>query len=288
MPPRTRPLRAKKPNMAKAKKMVTKQRKAKAKKNMDTFYLKTRVLQTVTPSQGVATANYIYYSQGMDPGVGTYPAVYLSNAEFQLYKLQYDKFRVNSVKITVTPKANVLDQANAQNDGTLNVTGDGLVHTCIDRDNTAPSSVAVISRYPSYKKYSILKPFSRTYSIKYPTGVWLDCQAPANFSMAKELGLLGSVTIYGENVLEDNYEVFNEPWAQILVEHSIVFQGKTSNQLTGVYDASQNLVGVTINALKEVDNKPRSLTVNVRGTLSDDTRTVNETTELPITDAPNV
>ena len=279
--------KARKPTLKKAKRMVTKNHKAKAKKNMDTFFLKTKVLQNVTPSQGVTTSNYIYYSQGLDPGIGTYPGVYLQNAEFQLYRLQYDKFRVNSVKITVTPKANVLDQANAaNNDSLFNLTGDGLVHTCIDRDSQAPSSVAIVSRYPSYRKYSILKPFSRSYSIKYPTGVWLDCQAPLNFTMAREIGLLGSVNLYAENILEDNAELFNEPWAQIMVEHNIVFQGKSSNSLVGVYDENNTLTGVTIVGLKTTDNKSLSQVVNVRGTLSDDTRTSNEITELPITDHP--
>jgi len=268
--------------MAKAKRMVTKQRKAKAKKNMDTYFLKTKVTATLTPTQGVTVSNYIYSVFTLDP-TGTSGA-YLSNAEFNLWKLQYDKFRVNSVKITVTPKANVLDQAaGANNDGTYNVTGDGLVHTCVDRDGAAPSSKALVSRYPSYRKYSVLKPFTRTYSVKYPTGVWIDCENPANFSMAKELGLTGGVTIYAESILEDNFEALNEPWATVVIEHNIVFQGKTSNSLSGVYDGENQLIGVTINKIDPGLIFVQSPLTNVAGTLSIDTRTrVTEVDGLPV------
>jgi len=284
MPKKFAPRRryARKPSMAKAKKMVTKQRKVKAKKNMDTFFLKTKNLYNITPVQGVSVSNYIYSVATMDP-TGT-AAAFTTNAEFNLYKLQYDKFRVNSITVRVKPKANMLDQALAQNDTGLTLTGDGLVHTCIDRDGAAPSSIAIISRYPSYKSYSVLKPFSRTYSVRYPTGIWLDCQAVGSFSMAKELGLTGSITMYLENLLEDSGEIFNEPWAEVTVETNIVFQGKTSNSLTGVYDDLGNLVGVTINALQAADIKAVTPLVNIRGTLDLDTRTRNDTTEDSITD----
>lgn len=272
MAPRPRTRRARKPTLAKAKKMVTKLHKSKAKRNMDTYFLKTKVVGTITPQQGVSVANYFYNSFTLDP-TGT-SAAYISNAEFQLWRLQYDKFRVNSVKITLTTKANVLDQANNNNDGNLNTTGDGMVHTCVDRDGIAPSSKALISRYPSYRKFSVLKPFSRSYSVKYPTGVWIDCDNPSAFTMSKELGLTGGITLYAENILEDNYEVFNEPWATVVVEHNIVFQGKTSNSLSGVYDEDQNLVGVTIGQIRLAD-LPLQATpfVNISGTLDNDTRT---------------
>jgi len=261
-----------KPSMAKAKKMVTKQRKQKAKRNMDTFFLKTTNTVTITPSQGTTVSNYIYRVFTLDPA-DTATSLFTQNAEYNLFRLQYDKFRVNSVKVIVVPKANVLDQTHAQDDTNLNTGGDGLVHTCIDRDGPAPSSTAVISRYPSYRKYSVLKPFTRSYSIKYPMGVWLDCQAPSDFSLDKELGLGGGVTIYAESLLEDNNELFNEPWATITVQYNIVFQGKVSNKLSGVYDASNNLIGVTINAVTSGDLLDQTPLVNISGTLDQDTKT---------------
>lgn len=283
MPPRYR--KSKKPSMAKAKGMVTKQRKAKAKKNMDTFFFKSKVTAQITPLQGVAVANYIFNAFTLDPNNNSNTAAYINNAEFNLYRGMYDKFRVNSVKVTFTPKANVLDQNVAQQDATLNLTGDGMVHHCIDRDGLAPSNVARISRYPSYRKTSVLKKFSRVYSVKYPTGVWIDCDAPANFTMSKELGLTGGVTIYAENILEDNYEVWNEAWASVLIEHNIVFQGKTSGTLAGVYDASGNMTGVTVGFTTNDPNVPITPLKNLRGTLDADKRTDNEVTETAITDS---
>lgn len=272
----------KKVSLVKAKKMVTKQRKQKAKKNMDTFFFKSKVVATITPSQGAYVANYIYNSFTLDPtGMS---AAYISNAEFQLYRGMYDKFRVNSVRVTFTPKANVLDQANNNNDAALNLTGDGVVHHVVDRDGVAPSNIARLSRYPSYRKTSVLKKFVRTYSVKYPQGIWIDCDAPGAFSMSKELGLTGGVTLYAENILEDNYEYYNEPWAQVLVEHNIVFQGKTSGQLAGVYDVSNNLVGVSLGFTSNDPNMTQTPIKNIRGTLNDK-RTTDEITETAITDS---
>lgn len=262
------PRRGRKPSLKKAAAVVSKNRVKKAKQNMDTFFLKTKTLLTLTPAQGVSVSNYIYGGFVMNPGAGT--NFYTNNAEFNLYKLQYDKFRVNSVKLIVRPKANVLDQTNAQNDSNFTLTGDGMIHTCIDRDGLAPSSISVISRYPSYKKYRVDKPFSRSYAIKYPTGVWLDCDDPATFSMSKELGLTGGITIYAEDLLEDSREVFNEPWAEVEVQYNIVFQGKTSNKLTGVYNELSELVGVCINKVDVNIMRPLTEPQGIRGTLDAD------------------
>lgn len=286
MPPRVK--KSKKPSMATAKKMVTKQHAKKAKKNMDTFFFKSKVTVTITPQQGGLVANYIYNSFTLDPTGAA--AAYMSNAEFSLYRGLYDKFRVNSVKVTFIPKANVLDQANNNNDTSLNTTGDGKIHSCVDRDGIAPSSISRISRYPSYRTNSVLKKFSRVYSVKYPTGVWIDCDSPSTFSMTKELGLSGGVTIYAENILEDSGEVYNEPWASVLVEHNIVFQGKVSGVLSAVYDQSSppQLVGVSLGYTTADPNLAETPLRNVRGTLDSDKRltdTATAITEVAITDS---
>jgi len=281
-------MKARKPSLKTAQKVVTKSRAKKAKKNMDTFFFKSKVTATITPQQGALVANYIYNSFTLDPTGAA--AAYMSNAEFSLYRGLYDKFRVNSVKVTFTPKANVLDQANNNNDTALNATGDGKIHHCIDRDGLAPSSISRISRYPSYRKTSVLKPFTRIYSVKYPTGVWIDCDSPSTFSMSKELGLSGGVTIYAENILEDSGEVYNEPWASVLVEHNIVFQGKVSGVLSAVYDQQDptKLVGVSLGYTTSDPNLAQSPLRNVRGTLDTDKRltdTATAITELAITDS---
>lgn len=280
----TKGRKAKKPSMAKAKRMVAKQHKRKAKKNMDTFFFKSKVTASITPYQSLNPAsglsNYIYNSFSLDPTGGS--AAYNNNAEFQLYRSMYDKFRVNSVKVTFTPKANVLDQVNNNLDSLYNTTGDGMVHHVIDRDSVAPSNIARLTRYPSYRKTSVLKKFSRVYSVKYPMGVWIDCDAPAEFSLVKELGLQGGITIYAENVLEDNSEVFNEPWASVLVEHNIVFQGKTQGRLSAVYDQNDppNLIGITSTFTSTDPNLPTSPILNIRGTLDSDKRLVDTLVDI--------
>lgn len=291
MPPRYRKSKkARKPTLKRAKRIVGKVHKAKAKKNMDTFFFKSKVTAAIIPSQGnivTGPANYIYNSFTLDPaGAGS---AYTNNSEFQLYRSMYDKFRVNSVRVTFTPKANVLDQANNNNDTQYNTTGDGMVHHVVDRDSIAPSSIARMTRYPSYRKTSVLKKFTRTYSVKYPMGVWIDCDAPSQFSLSRELGLEGGVTIYAENILEDSGEVYNEPWASVLVEHNIVFQGKTQGLLKGVYDLITNeLIGVTSEFTSTDPNLTESTLRNIRGTLDSDKRltdTAVAITEVAITDS---
>jgi len=258
---------------------------------MDTFFFKSKVTAAIVPTQSfspVGPSNYIYNSFSLDPSGGS--AAYNNNAEFQLYRSMYDKFRVNSVRVTFTPKANVLDQANNNNDTAYNTTGDGMVHHVLDRDSVAPSNIARLTRYPSYRKTSVLKKFSRTYSVKYPMGVWIDCDSPSQFSMIRELGLQGGITIYAESILEDSGEVYNEPWASVLVEHNIVFQGKTQGKLAGVYDQQDppQLIGVTSVFTSTDPNLAESTLRNIRGTLDVDKRltdTAVAITEVAITDS---
>jgi len=284
MKPKTRKSRM---GLKKAKKMITKLHKTKAKKNMDTFFLKCKTTALLTPTQGVATSNYYYgwypLLQATGTGIGT-------NSEFNLYRLQYDKVRVNSVKITITPKANVFDQGNAQNDTSYTLTGDGAIHTAIDRDGPAPSSTAAISRYPSYRKYSVMKKFSRSFSVKYPTGVWLDCQNVfGNQSLIDQLGLAGSITVYGENFVEDKLELYNEPWAEVLIEYNCVFQGKTSASLSFTLDASGNPVSAIQTRWEQTPNVAPSPLLGIRGTISDTRLIDTETTiaESHIGDNPS-
>jgi len=275
--------KARKPSMKKAKAMVTKQRKQKAKRNMDTFFLKARNEGTITPSQGLTVANYVYWAVDLDPTNGSsYGMSHRNNAEFQLYKRMYDKYRINSVRVTVTPKANVLDAVVGQNDALYTLSGSGVIHTVVDRDDRAPSNVAAMTRYPSYRKYSTLKKFSRSYAVKYPTGVWIDCQNPEDFELRKGLGLLGGPTFYAENFVEDGGEVFNEPWAEVVVEYNIVFQGKTQGQLSFSFDEGGKVTSVTIEDHDITESAPITEPAP-RGTVSD-LRIVTDTVSAPIDD----
>lgn len=277
--------KARKPTMAKAKRMVAKAKKRQVRKNQDTFFLKARVEGTIVPSQGVLTANYVYWRVNLDPTQPTFGMSHLTNAEFNLYSKMYDRYRINGAKLTITPKGNVFDSARAQQDAAFMLSGSGVVHSVLDRDGPAPSNIAALTRYPSYRKHSVLKNFSRSYSVKYPTGVWIDCQSPATFPAAKELGLTGGITVYGENFVEDNGEVFNEPWAECVVEYNIVFEGKTMGNLSFGTDPSGNVIEVCLKNHDPLNNvaftEPKP-----RGTIAD-LRITDDQTDAPITDLGN-
>lgn len=224
-----------------AKNMVRKMNKTKAKKNMDTFFLKAKFTGVISPVQGTLVSNYLYFCPSLfAPTDATFIA---NNSEFKMYQSLYDKVRINSMKLTVRPKANVLDQVVAQQDTTYTLTGDGVIHTCVDRDDKPGPNVARISRYPSYRKYSLLKTFSRSVSIRYPTGVWLDCQnLQSSAGRLQDLGMGSSICLYAENLVEDAYELANEPWADYELEFNCVFQGKTSASVS--FDPSTGAITI--------------------------------------------
>lgn len=249
--------------LSKAKRQLANKKKRNAKKNADTFFLRTRVLGSVIPTQGVTVANYIScFWKLLDSSsvVGV-----TQSSEFGLFKNIYDRVRINRIKVKITPKANVLDQRNAQDEGALNVSGDGKVHTVVLRDDDGYSaSVTRLMRQPSYRGYSVLKGFTRSYSIKYPTGVWLDCQnIYSDDTLLQRMGAYGGIALYAENILEENLEIFNEPWAQVELTYDCVFQGKVVGALS--LDDSGRVV-VAPPAPNAVDPSP---IVAISGTFND-------------------
>jgi len=274
--------RSKKPSMAKAKKMITKLNKKKAKVNMDTFFLRAKttgvIVPTTPPAGNPNFQNYVQIYATLDPTNLATTTSYLGNAEFNYNRLQYDQFRINRVRVTCVPKAQFLSLVDTQGaaTGTLNLAGDGMIHTCIDRDSQCQSSIGIISRYPSYKKYSLLKRWSRSYQIKYPMGVWLNTQTPSSFSARDDLGLRGGVTAYCENVLEGQGKTVNTPLYDILYEWDIVFRGKVSNNMTASFDASGNVVAMTLTkADEDAPILPPTPLSNIRGTVSDTLLTID-------------
>ena len=235
--------RAPRVNIKAARKAVTNERRRKAKKNMDTFFFKAKFTGLLTPSQGATVSNYVSFNPSLLNGNGDWNLT--NNTEFKLYQALYDKVRVNKIKVTYTPRANVFDQNNAQNDASLTLTGDGMIHTAIDRDGQIPQSIPRIMRYPSYKAYSVMKKFSRSYGVKWPRGMWLDCadtnwNSNGSWKFVDYIGAFGSIMLYGENFTEDKLEVFNEPIGNITLEYFCVFQGKTSASLS--VDNSGNVI----------------------------------------------
>lgn len=271
----------------KAKKVLGNKKMARAKKGMDTFFQRCRTEATIAPSQGVTTSNYLYAYWSL---IGTGANSLYDNAQFQQNALVYDKYRVNRVKVTITPKANVFDAANGQDDALYTLTGSGVVHTCLDRDGPGPSSTAQIVQRASYRKYSMLKKFSRSYSIKYPTGIWFDCNGDRNGPTAQgqvvsAMGAIGGVTIYAENFIEDSNEIFNEPWAEAIIEWDVVFQGRTPQKTTFQFNEGGEVIGYTVTPNLPEEKKPLSLVLGVRGTVADArlVDTVLSNTEVAIT-----
>lgn len=258
------PKKSMKQTAKKAVRRVAQRKKRMAKKNMDTFFLRTKTMATIVPTQGATVANYIAaFWQLLDPQsvVGI-----TQSSEFGLFKNIYDRVRVNRMRIKVTPKANVLDQVNAQNEDVVNVSGDGKVHTAVLREPDGyVRSVPRITRQPSYRGYSILKPFTRSYGITYPKGVWLDCQNIYNDeTLLRRLGAYGGVGIYAENVLEENLELFNEPWAAVEITYDCVFQSKVVSAIT--YDEDTGAVTI---AKPTFDSGGFSQLVAISGTFHD-------------------
>jgi len=275
----------KRPSMAKAKKMVSKSKSKAMAKNMDTFSLRATTLYNQIPTQGVVVSNYVYGATNLLGGN------LLNNAEFNFYRLQYDQYRVNSVRLSCTPKANMLDAVSAQQDASYTLTGDGMVHTCIDRDGLAVSSIANISRYPSYRPFSLLKKWSRRYACTWPKGIWLDCNSTNQdkLGLIDSLGLNGGITFYAENLPEDSGEIFNEPWAEIRMEFHVVFRGKVSGNLSFTIGEDGIPSGVSLTAPTGEALKPLSTLFNVRGSIADNLllETVEEDATAAIDDGGN-
>lgn len=254
----------KKTTKAAVKRSEARQKKAKAKKNMDTYFLKTRMTGSIVPSQGVAVSNYTSNFFQLLNGTSQYSVTKFT--EFLLFAGIYDQCRINRMRVKVYPKANMLTQVEAQNEGALNVSGDGKVHTCVLRDPSGYSAnVTRIQRQPSYKPYSVLKPFTRTYGVTYPKGVWLNCQKIyEDETLLDRLGCYGGVGIYAENMLEENAEIFNEPWAALEIEYDVVFRGKVVTALSVQEDGT-----VCVAPHDPTTNPPESSIVGISGTVAD-------------------
>lgn len=249
--------------MRKAKRAMANKKKRAVRTGGDTFFLRAKTTGSIVPTQGATVANYTSnFWQLIDTNsvVGV-----TQNSEFGLYAQLYDRVRINRMRIRIIPKANVLDQLNAQSEGLANVSGDGMVHTIVSRDNDSYStSIARLQRVTSYKRYSVLKPITRTYGITYPKGVWLDCQdVNANPALLTQLGASGGVGLYAENILEENSEFFNEPWAALEITYDCVFQGKAGSALSMTDD------GKICVAKPVFENYPQSTVVAISGTFND-------------------
>lgn len=235
--------KTRKPTLRKAKAVVRRAKRVAKKSNSDTFAATITTNVALVPTQGVSVANYLYTCFNLfDTNAPSWSVGVLP--EFKMYCNMYDRVRINGIRIRATPKANVFGQDAAQNDASLNLTGDNMIHTAIDRTGAAPGNIKQIAKYPSYRQYNQRKPFTRYYGVKYPRGVWFQTTSltsptalPASVTTPGiDMGLFGGITLYAENFVEENGEIFNEPWANVKIDFYCVFQGKALNTIT--YDAA--------------------------------------------------
>lgn len=235
------------------------------------------------PIQGLTVSNYWYWTQPIWNNANLLDIT--RNQTFLYNCLQYDRWRILSVTATVVPKANVMDAGQAQNDGSYVLNGDGMVHTVIDRDGNGPQNIGQLQRYASYKGFSVLKKFSRTYEVKYPKDTWFDCQRlnlGDSDTLRNSLGLQGTITFYAENFLEDNYEVLNEPWAVVKLSYRVVFQGRTGNNMSITVDNDGNPLEATIRPLTFDADKTVCPPKGIKGTINDTVLVDEETDDAEV------
>lgn len=231
-----------KSTLAKAKRVLGKQMVNKAKKNMDTHFVRCKQNVSISPIQGGTVANYISAFFPLYTTGSQYVYDVRKITDFIVNTKLYDRFRINRVTVKFTPKANVLDQFYAQADGALELSGTGMMHTAIDRDGSVPVAIDAFRKYSSYKQFSLLKPFTRSYSVRWPRGMWLDCDEfiSSDTQVTRTIGCSGGISIYAENILEELLEGLNEPLGNIEVTYDVVFEGKTYRSTT--LDASGNVI----------------------------------------------
>lgn len=278
----------------KAQKVVAKAQAKKRTKNMDTQFLRVKFTGQLIPKQGTTVTNYLNYWQPLCVSGSAGGFDWRTAADYTVLKYQYDQVRVNRMKIVLTPKANVFDAANAQNDANLTLLGDGMIHSAVDRDSPTPSSVAAMSRYASYQRKSLLKKVVRTYSVKWPVSTWLDCgseQNGNNTGLLQSIGAFGGVGFYAEDIVEDKWELYNEPYCQITVYFDLVLRGKITPN-TGL-DASGNVILYAPSTIPHCAPSPmiqtgggiagtnRRLILDLSGNLTDLSGAVIDETQCP-------
>lgn len=245
-----------------------KHKKRQARNNTDTLFVPVDVTGILKPQQGVTVSNYLSWFPQLlaDPS----STISVQNAnKFMVHAIMYDKVRINSMTLRIVPKANTLDQATAQNDATLTLTGDNMIHTCVDRNNCPPADITSLAQYSSYKAYDSKKPFVKTYKVVYPKGVWLDTLKgkidQTDTTLLKKLGLLGGIYLYAENFVEDVGEIFNEPWANFRITYNCVFMGKSLPNLSASYNEDGSIKSLSLKPIENLTNPDQTLPTDVKG-----------------------
>lgn len=239
----------------KAQRKVERAQRKKAKSNKDTHSLKLvrEFLVPAAPGTVSGVTNYVGTYQPLAIADGS-PGSVWTWPEFQLYKQMYDRVRINSVNLQWIPKANVFDAETAMGSTTIEVNGDMNFHTVIDQDSRAPTNIPSLQRYSSYKKFHMLRKWSRTMRMTYPKNYWINCQnGLSDTNTLQSIGGCSYITAYAENLpLPLQNPVYNDV-GTFKITFNVVFQGKIIPAVSVNDDG-----GVTIYSTHQVYSAPPS------------------------------
>lgn len=252
MPPRRMKKRL---GLKRAQRKVERVQRKKAVQNKDThsYKLVREFLVPVTLANPPQLAkNYIGTYQPLAISDGTYQSVW-TFPEFALYCNQYDRVRVNSVTIQWIPKANVFDANNVFTNTSVVSSGDMCFHTAIDQDSKPALNIASLQRMPSYKKFRITKPWSRTMRMTYPKSYWINTAGPlSDANTLQSIGGCAYLTAYAEDLPVTNVDPdILSDIGSFKITYNVVFQGKVLPKLTVNDDGS-----VSVHPVRDISSLP--------------------------------
>lgn len=192
---------------------------------------------TLAPVQGATVTNYI--STAFTP-FATEAGLWKTQKFLALRSL-FDSFRVTYMKVTLTPRGNVLDShldnmpPIAADGGDLNnVNNYNVMYTtAIDRDagGQHPANMAVMTGYSSLERHRLTEVATRNYTFKYSPDQWFNANTttPPDPLASPQIqgGFAATVLVYGENFPEPAGSITNSFYFDVQVEYGVVFRGPT-------------------------------------------------------------
>lgn len=208
------------------RKSVSPSKLVRAKKGEDIHYQNFKISSKLIPTQAVTQSNYMKYMFSPFSVEGSF--LLRDLAEFRVFTNMYDRYRITGVNVRVIPR---ITQTTQQVIGGNDNDGTGVFYTAIDRDSVCPSSINAMKRYKSCRVHKQTASMTRGYNVKYPKEFWMDTRLDVNpgesspfYTNARQIGLTGGITLYGENFTERSGQVLNYVFADVEVTYKCVFQ----------------------------------------------------------------
>lgn len=237
----------------KTTKTARKSSKSKAvKQGADTFRKTFSISTALNPSQGLSVTNYLkYFFSPYNPNGSV---LLRDQAEFRAWANMYDRYRIDGVSIRIIPRVNSVTQTTM---GSSYNNSSGVYFITMDRDSVAPSSIVALKRYKSTRVVSQIKGAKASYRVKWPKSFWLDTtndlNPTQNNTMACQIGAVGGITVYAENVTEPSGALTNHIWADCEIKFRCSFQ--TYNPRSMTLDPETG--AVTIEAPTDLDDSSK-------------------------------